>query len=401
MYLSSFFWIILTVSLLFFETYSVNANPPAGDSRFSSATESATDNQIELMVPSHQGLVSWRAVAVEVANTLRLDPTAIQKLFPSGQIDLGSDGASLILLGLDLAMGESVSLSLVHPDGGPPSLRLRIDRRALGLPTSPAVRTATIEIDEDWQQRATNKPMLVCLHGLYSGPDVFTGLRSVARDTGFATAAISYDDRRAIVDTANDISIQFDRLLTDVRENVRLILVGHSMGGLVAREWTENRTLKGDCIVGLITVGTPHGGSNWAVLPPVLDLFDGKRIDASRLPMCCYINLRHPVFAICRLTLNFFSNWQRDPFAKGSTIRPLLELAARLLSKTFKRFSKRFAISTRKGVSSAWSALELSHCWKTLTSWYLEKVTARSRSPDQPFQASTISCSSNSTMVSC
>jgi pimeloyl-ACP methyl ester carboxylesterase len=283
MYCSSFFWTILSVSLLFVETYSVNANPPAVDSRLASETGNASDNHIELMIPSNQGLVSWQAVAVEVANSLRLDPTTIQTLFPSGQIDLGSDGARLILLGLDLAMGESVSLSLIHPDGGPPALRLRIDRRAFGLPTSPTGRTATIEIDADWRQRATSKPLLVCFHGLYSGPDVFAGLRSGARDAGFATAAISYDDRRAIGDTASDISIQFDRLLVDAHENVRLMLVGHSMGGLVAREWTENRTLKGDRIAGLITVGTPHGGSSWAVLPPLLDLFDEGRLDASRL----------------------------------------------------------------------------------------------------------------------
>lgn len=55
------------------------------------------------------------------------------------------------------------------------------------------------------------------------------------------------------------------------------------MGGLMAREWTENRALKGDRIAGLITVGTPHGGSNWATLPPLLDLFDEGRLDASRL----------------------------------------------------------------------------------------------------------------------
>jgi pimeloyl-ACP methyl ester carboxylesterase len=218
-----------------------------------------------------------------MADSLRLDPSTMQKMFPAGQIDLRSDRARLVLLGLNLALGDSVSLNLIRQGDGPPALRLRIDREALGLPATPAWRAATIEMDDDWQQRVAGRPLLVCLHGLFSGPSVFEGLRSAARAAGCATVAVSYDDRQAIHATAREISDRFERLLARGPGNVRLLLVGYSMGGLVAREWTDNRALKGDPIVGLITIGTPHGGSNWATLPPLLDLLVDGRYDASRL----------------------------------------------------------------------------------------------------------------------
>ena len=55
------------------------------------------------------------------------------------------------------------------------------------------------------------------------------------------------------------------------------------MGGLFAREWTENPKLRSNQIAALITVGTPHRGSNWASLPPLLDLFAEGSVDSSDL----------------------------------------------------------------------------------------------------------------------
>jgi pimeloyl-ACP methyl ester carboxylesterase len=62
-------------------------------------------------------------------------------------------------------------------------------------------------------------------------------------------------------------------------------LVGHSLGGLVAREMTESPA-DNDAkwvqrnLVQLITIGTPHHGSQWANLPPVAELLSNDADDA-------------------------------------------------------------------------------------------------------------------------
>ena len=141
------------------QAFPMNANPPPDDRPVAAEANDGAAHYIELIVPSHQGVISWRDVATAMADSLRLDPPTIQKMFPAGQIDLRSDGARLVLLGLDLALGDSVSLNLIRQDDGQPALRLQIDREALGLPAAPAWRAATVEIDDDWQQRVTGSPL--------------------------------------------------------------------------------------------------------------------------------------------------------------------------------------------------------------------------------------------------
>jgi len=46
----------------------------------------------------------------------------------------------------------------------------------------------------------------------------------------------------------------------------RIVVVAHSMGGLVARSYLQNLDGK-DCLAGLITIGTPHHGTALAALP--------------------------------------------------------------------------------------------------------------------------------------
>jgi predicted alpha/beta hydrolase family esterase len=47
-----------------------------------------------------------------------------------------------------------------------------------------------------------------------------------------------------------------------------LLLVAHSMGGLVARRWLQQDAAGARCVTGLLTVGSPHGGTQVARLGP-------------------------------------------------------------------------------------------------------------------------------------
>ncbi|MEV4052966.1 hypothetical protein AB0J55_17420 [Amycolatopsis sp. NPDC049688] len=82
---------------------------------------------------------------------------------------------------------------------------------------------------------------------------------------------VPYDFRRGIVAAAEHLRNVIDSRLRDLTSDGRrrrVIVIGHSMGGLVARYWLGPLGGADDC-AGLITVGTPHGGApkalNWLV----------------------------------------------------------------------------------------------------------------------------------------
>lgn len=253
----------------------------------SNNTASSNTSMIEVAVPIINNRIVWADVATEIAEQVKLDRELIAKMFPKGSLDLSSPTTVLALVGIDLALGDAMSIHVSKDRLGESTLNLRCDRHALGW-IKPKQKRVEVEclIDNDWQQRTGPLPLVVCLHGLKSNPARFDAFRAFLRREGYATAAIRYDDNDAIAESARRVSDAVSEKLSHAPEKPSIVLVGHSMGGLVAREWTENILyardgLTGESIVGLITVGTPHQGSNWAAMPPLLDLFALDDFDAS------------------------------------------------------------------------------------------------------------------------
>ena len=129
-----------------------------------------------------------------------------------------------------------------------------------------------------------------------SGPEAFDPIREYFRSEGFATGALRYDYRQSIAESSHQLSIALTDKMADKMANQMkgqteippLCLVGHSMGGLVARHYVESmERLAGGmdpkCVKQLITLGTPHQGSHWASLPPVSDLLTEEGLDSSDL----------------------------------------------------------------------------------------------------------------------
>ena len=276
-------WLSVCLSLCIFATNtSAQDSNPVQKPQNSISKPVAHPWQVELIVPAHDGIVLWSDIASSIANSLKLDQESVQKLLPRGKIDLRSETVLLLLMGINLAAGESIHVGLVHDANNQPALCVKCDGRMFGATTRiQESKTAGIEIDQDWKRRSETLPLVLCLHGLQSQPSVFDDLREHLRSHGYATAAVSYDYNQSIPDSAKQISLIAEELLAETTTPVAVI--GHSMGGLVAREWAENKTLRSHRIVSLITVGTPHSGSNWASLPPLLDLFTAGDFDAQDL----------------------------------------------------------------------------------------------------------------------
>lgn len=110
-------------------------------------------------------------------------------------------------------------------------------------------------------------PVLL-VHGLVDNRSVFTVLRRALRRRGFgAVASMNYsiftqDVRLA----AAELGTAVDRLC-DRTGHDRIHVIGHSLGGLIARYYVQR--LGGDARVAhLVTLGTPHGGTAWSRLAP-------------------------------------------------------------------------------------------------------------------------------------
>ncbi len=245
---------------------------------------------LTLSVPIEQGRVEWSAISDAIAKQLKLDSKTLASLFPTGELDLKSGSAMLTLLAINLTMSEVLSLEIATDQRGQDVLVIRCQRSRLPNATAPSSGhvNVTMDVDADWQSRidnptTTKRPLLVFLHGLKSDGSAFQSARDHFRSLGFATAAVTYDTSEPIAAT----SARFSTLLTNhfVQQNatVKIALVGHSMGGLVARELTEHPDLVNDRITHLITMGTPHHGSTWATLPPLLDFLSGESIETEDL----------------------------------------------------------------------------------------------------------------------
>ncbi len=245
--------------------------------------EVSANQYVELLVPADEGIVHWKDVAGLVAQSMKLDGPSVAQLFPTGSLDLNSATTLLVLMGIDYAAGDAMSIGLTYDEMNRPSLRIRCSQKSFGQPMVLAESlSVSMDLDSDWRSRTEERPLVVCLHGLKSQAEKFSDLRSHLRQHGIATASISYNDQLSIDESANQVS-QFVAHHFSGAKHPKLVLIGHSMGGLVAREWTEDATLNNQSIVGLITVGTPHRGSNWASLPPLLDFFAGGQLDSSDL----------------------------------------------------------------------------------------------------------------------
>ncbi len=112
-------------------------------------------------------------------------------------------------------------------------------------------------------------PPVLLLHGLRSDNSVWASLKADLLDNGWKSEYIlapNYQNDAYFTFAPFEILPEVHSWLQDLR-NSKLIfnhisVVGHSMGGLVARQYETN--LGKEIISKIITLNTPHSGSEWA-----------------------------------------------------------------------------------------------------------------------------------------
>jgi len=109
----------------------------------------------------------------------------------------------------------------------------------------------------------SNYPITVLVHGCNGSAGRFRSLAQLFAFHGQQAVCYSYDDRDSLVDSSGQLITALDELAGHIK-NQNLTLIGHSMGGLVARKAMErersDRWQQDDTNIKLVTVSAPLGG---------------------------------------------------------------------------------------------------------------------------------------------
>lgn len=109
----------------------------------------------------------------------------------------------------------------------------------------------------------SNYPITILVHGCNGSAGRFRSLAQLYAFHGQQAVCFTYDDRDSLIDSAAKLDIALQKLAT-VTSNKNISVIGHSMGGLVARKAMENNSLNhwtnSDVNIKLITVSAPLAG---------------------------------------------------------------------------------------------------------------------------------------------
>ncbi|MBD9723090.1 alpha/beta fold hydrolase [Streptomyces caniscabiei] len=157
------------------------------------------------------------------------------------------------LTGLSVALLKATALELailaghllLYPSG------MTQERRI--TPQLPSPDAPRLPIEE--------KPPVVLLHGFIDNRSVFVLLRrSLAQHGGRHLESLNYSPLTCDIRAAADLLGQHIEDICERTGQERVDVVGHSLGGLIARYYVQR--LGGDHRVRtLVTLGTPHGGT--------------------------------------------------------------------------------------------------------------------------------------------
>jgi len=104
-------------------------------------------------------------------------------------------------------------------------------------------------------------PPILCVHGYVCNGGYWSSLRAVLARAGFPrTYTINMDPTFGSIETfAQHVARRVDEILAETGES-KVILIGHSMGGLVSRCYVQ-RHGGVDKVSKIITLGSPHHGT--------------------------------------------------------------------------------------------------------------------------------------------
>jgi pimeloyl-ACP methyl ester carboxylesterase len=115
-------------------------------------------------------------------------------------------------------------------------------------------------LEENWEQVDESKPVVIVVHGYNSCPQRNKAMADAIRSAGYPTGMFSYPNDYTIVTSAQLLSSELRRFRHQHPDR-RVVLVCHSMGGMVARTCLEDSLYDPENVDRLILIAPPTHGS--------------------------------------------------------------------------------------------------------------------------------------------
>jgi pimeloyl-ACP methyl ester carboxylesterase len=115
-------------------------------------------------------------------------------------------------------------------------------------------------LDEDWQKADASRPVVIVVHGYNSCPARNQAMASAIREAGFPCGTFAYPNDYTIVTSSQLLSSELRRFRREQPDR-HIILVCHSMGGIVARACIEDSLYDPGNVQRVILIAPPTCGT--------------------------------------------------------------------------------------------------------------------------------------------
>jgi pimeloyl-ACP methyl ester carboxylesterase len=234
----------------------------------------------EARVPLRDGRLATADLAAALLEKCRIKGVELS----AGSINLGGVNGWLFTQALNKALGDGCH---VERDGDSLVLRVDPDR----LPKNfDALRLATRTFTATAAPKATaaqrrfyglsmpkdvdpNRPMVVLIHGLDCNRSNWYPMADLLVGEGFQVSYFTYPSDQPLEDSASMLKQEL-AAFREAFPHVKLDVIAHSMGGLIARRYIESDDYlaSGGGVDHLILIGTPNLGTKWATYRWVLEV---------------------------------------------------------------------------------------------------------------------------------
>jgi pimeloyl-ACP methyl ester carboxylesterase len=231
----------------------------------------------EQRVPLKEGKLHVADLSAAICHSMDLPGLRLG----SGDVPMHGAQGDLLVNAVNLSLGRAGS---VRVDGD--ALIVRVDpdlvpgrceelSRAMRVFAAEAAPEATARQAKRWglffpDNIDSNRPLVILVHGLDSDRGMLGPMADLLIHDGYQVGYFSYPGDQPIDDSAANFTQKMLELHS-LFPNLKVDIVAHSMGGLVAREYIENNQYPGG-VDRLIMIGTPNGGSSWSKFRFILSL---------------------------------------------------------------------------------------------------------------------------------
>jgi hypothetical protein len=126
-------------------------------------------------------------------------------------------------------------------------------------------RDPGMELEEGWQAAPAKAPLVIAVHGYFANRDRVVSLLSAAEEAEFPVGRFEYASEKPIAEAAALLSENLREIATKDPDR-DVVLITHSLGGVVARSVVENPELDPGNVTQLIMIAPPNHGTGLAAL---------------------------------------------------------------------------------------------------------------------------------------